>query len=153
MNIPNRTNITTPSEKNDILSIVKPFNHLLIVDDEEFNRTAIRRFMQEQLKGYALEISGANDGLSGLEVLNEARFNGKDISIILSDTNMLYCGGLKFASKVRAIKAYASLPFLLMSSACVDREDWKSAGVTEFISKLDEDFYGNLKNLLTKYLK
>lgn len=84
--------------------------NVLIVDDS----AAIRKILQRVLSQASVPISQvfeAGDGIEALAVLKE-----HPIGLILSDINMPNMDGLRFLSEVRAVEAWKSVPFVMITT-------------------------------------
>jgi len=102
---------------------------ILIVDD---SRT-IRQQLRFTLEKGGFEVTEADDGVTGLEMINSS----SDILLVISDINMKTMSGLDMLDKIKAEARYASLPVLMLttegSGAMVDRA--KKAGAKGWVIK------------------
>ncbi|WP_040549378.1 response regulator transcription factor [Pedosphaera parvula] len=106
----------------------KPVFHLLIADDDEGMRYAIRRLVSRHYP--AAKISEAGNGGEALKLYERT---GADLMIV--DYRMPQMDGIEF---VRALKERASsTPIIMVSSHLVAREEGMAAGVTAFVDKGD----------------
>jgi two-component system, chemotaxis family, chemotaxis protein CheY len=83
---------------------------VLIVDDS----AAIRKILQRVLRQAEIPIGTvfeAGDGVEALEMLKK-----QTVGLILSDINMPNMDGLEFLTKVRAERAWQSLPIVMVST-------------------------------------
>jgi two-component system, chemotaxis family, chemotaxis protein CheY len=84
--------------------------NVLIVDDS----AAIRKILQRVLGQAKVPISQvfeAGDGLQALEVLKT-----QNIGLVLSDINMPNMDGLQLLSQVRAVEAWKTVPFVMITT-------------------------------------
>ncbi len=101
--------------------------HILIVDDSDFVRTAVRHFLEGQP---SFEVCG--EAVDGLDALEKARFLLPDLIIL--DLTMPRMNGFQAARELRAMKI--SVPIILFT---VSAELIKAlaAGVTAVVAKED----------------
>jgi DNA-binding NarL/FixJ family response regulator len=106
----------------------KPGFHLLIADDDEGMRYAIRRLVTRHYP--EATISEAGDGKKALELYQK---EGADMLIV--DYRMPQMDGIDL---VRALKKEANqVPVIMISSHSVAREEGTAAGVSAFVDKAD----------------
>ena len=106
----------------------KPDFHLLIADDDEGMRYAIRRLVSRHYP--EARISEAIDGRKALELYQKT---GADLLIV--DYRMPQMDGIDL---VRALKEELNqVPVIMISSHLVAREEGKAAGVSAFVDKGD----------------
>lgn len=105
-----------------------PGFHLLIADDDEGMRYAIRRLVTRHYP--EAKISEADDGRKALELYQKA---GADLLIV--DYRMPQMDGIDL---VRALKKEVNrVPIIMISSHSVAREEGAAAGVSAFVDKGD----------------
>lgn len=80
---------------------------ILAVDD---SRT-MRSMLTLALKGAGFDVTVAEDGVHGLEVLV-----GADPDVIITDMNMPRLDGLGFIEGVRAAESYRAVPILVLTT-------------------------------------
>jgi DNA-binding NarL/FixJ family response regulator len=109
-------------------SVDKSGFHLLIADDDEGMRYAIRRLVTRHYP--EAKISEAKDGK---EALDHYTVSGADLMII--DYRMPQMDGIEL---VRELKARACpAPLVMISSHLVARQEGAAVGVTAFVDKGD----------------
>ena len=102
---------------------------ILVIEDKEHMRALLRRLL-----GHigVRTVHEANDGEAGLLVLRD-----NECDLILTDMDMAPMDGLTFTRQVRASRAHAGLP-IIMISGHTERakvEAARDAGVNEFLIK------------------
>jgi len=82
-------------------------NRILVVDDEESSRRALRELLEDQ--GFAVDTAA-----NGIAALEAAQRNPP--TIVLSDVRMPRAGGFHVVQRLRATPELADTPILLMSA-------------------------------------
>lgn len=102
---------------------------ILIVDDSETQRHALRQDLEKSGHSVVEAINGA-DGLTKLGA-------NKDISMIVTDLNMPEMDGITMCAKLKDLKTHPGIPiFILTSEATPElKARSKAAGVTAWIVK------------------
>lgn len=106
---------------------------IMVVDD---SRT-IRVSMEYLLKSNGYEVFAAEDGVDGLQKLNERVAAGKKPDLIISDINMPNMGGLEFIRKVKMSISTKFIPILILTTESQDtmKMEGKQAGAAGWIVK------------------
>jgi len=101
---------------------------ILTVDD---SRTMLS-MLQHTLNGAGFEVSQAEDGQQGLDILNKEEFD-----VVITDINMPIMDGIEFIKNVRSSGKYQSLPILILTteSSREKRDQGRAAGGTGWIVK------------------
>jgi two-component system, chemotaxis family, chemotaxis protein CheY len=101
---------------------------ILAVDDS----SSIRKMVEFSLKSKGFQVTTAADGQEALELLAK----DKPDAIIL-DINMPRLDGFGFLKKVKADKAYASIPVMMLTTEGQDEdmETARSLGADHYIVK------------------
>ena len=86
---------------------------ILLVDDSEMSRQALRLFLEHY--GYACE--EAEHGAAALAWLEQ----GQHVDLIVSDNQMPVMNGLEFLVQVRANPHFSTIPFILYSGNITDK--------------------------------
>lgn len=91
--------------------------NILIVDDSPTLRASVN-FV---LSGSGYKVFQADNGVNGLEKLEEIRKSGKRINLIVSDVNMPKMNGLEFLQKVKDKHSlFRFIPVIILTT---ERED------------------------------
>jgi len=108
---------------------IHQFSSILIVDDSGAVRSVVRKLLTQL--GFQ-NIDEAADGEVALAKISEKHFG-----LVISDWNMEPMTGQVLLENVRATKAYANLPFIMMTAdPSIEKiVQAKHAGVTCFINK------------------
>jgi two-component system chemotaxis response regulator CheY len=103
---------------------------LLIIDDSETLRSALRKDLEES----GFHVCEAKDGLEGLAIMNEV---GPQIELIVTDINMPNMSGLQFAQRLKDDLPQISIPiFMLTTEANSEMKAMaKAFGVRAWITK------------------
>jgi PAS domain S-box-containing protein len=102
-----------------------PSSRVLVVDDNETNRTILR----EQLVPAGLRVTSVGEGPSALDALREATRAGEPFAVAILDRHMPGMDGLTLARAIRDDPALADMPMVLLTSVGeVDRRDVQAAG-------------------------
>jgi CheY-like chemotaxis protein len=81
--------------------------HILIVDDHQMARRALKLFLEQQ--GYSCE--EADDGMSALAKLEA----GQAVNLIISDNQMPVMSGMELLIKIKIHSHFSSIPVILYS--------------------------------------
>jgi len=111
-----------------------PKTNILIVDDMEPMRRAVRGVLREL--GYQNVVEASNVS-HAMQVLESGVLVGREIELILSDWMMPGKTGLDFLRFVRATEPYAKLPFVLITSESQHHQIIEAiqAGVSSYVVK------------------
>lgn len=111
-----------------------PKTHILIVDDVEPMRRAVRGILRDLGFDSVVEASNVNQAL---QLLESGSMTGREVQLILSDWMMPGKTGLEFLKLVRAKERYAKLPFILVTSESQHSQiiDAIQAGVSSYLVK------------------
>lgn len=101
---------------------------ILVLDDS----ASIRQMMRVALSGTGHEITGAANGVQGLQQLERTRFD-----LIITDLNMPEMDGLTFIKELRKRPEQSGVPVLFVTTETRDtvKQQARSAGATGWISK------------------
>lgn len=101
----------------------------LVIDDSRTVRVIIGKILEE----LNIEVHQARDGLEALELLKTT----PGIELMLVDWNMPRMDGLEFLRAVRAQRAYANVPILMVTSESEAEQVARAldAGATEYLMK------------------
>ena len=107
-------------------------NNLLLVEDSVIIRTQ----MQRLLKGAGYNVTLAENGLEGLQKVQDHNFD-----IVLSDVEMPSMNGFDMTKSIRQNSKYAQLPIVLIStlSSSEDKRRGQEAGANAYLTKGDFD--------------
>jgi putative two-component system response regulator len=102
-------------------------SRILVVDDEEQSRKALRRM----LESFGCETELAEDGIEALAKL------ALDIDLVLLDATMPHIDGFEVAARIRENPEYLNLPIMMVTGldTMEDRLRAVAAGVNDFIPK------------------
>ena len=119
-------------------------NRLLLVEDSIIIRTQ----MQRLLRGVGYEVTIAENGLLGLQQVQNQEFD-----IVLSDVEMPHMNGLEMTAAIRKNSKYDRLPIVLITTLAdpEDRLRGKNAGANAYLTKGDFDqqlLFETLKQLI-----
>ena len=112
--------------------------HILIVDDSQIVRTAVRHFLESQ-PGF--EVCG--EAVDGLDALGKANFLRPDVIIL--DFTMPRMNGFQTARQLRAMNISAPIILFTISAEFINPEQALTAGVTVVVAK--EDFIALQHNI------
>lgn len=103
---------------------------ILLVDDEE----AIRQICAETLARYGYQVDTAEDGETGWEMLNAAKFDSDAYDLLITDNNMPRLSGFDLVKRLRS--AQIDLP-VIMASGMVNvlRSETESLGLAAILAK------------------
>jgi two-component system, chemotaxis family, sensor kinase CheA len=121
-----------------------PKNRLLLVEDSIIIRTQ----MQRLLKGAGYDVTIAENGLVGLQKVQDQEFD-----IVLSDVEMPNLNGLEMTAKIRQQGQYDRLPIVLITtlSSPEDQRRGQEAGANAYLTKGNFDqqlLFQTLKQLI-----
>src|SRR5437868_6498616 len=109
-----------------------PPTRILVVDDMK----TMRRLLFHQLTTLGFEsLYEADDGSTGMEVLESQAKLGKPIDLIISDWNMPILTGVDFLRKVRSTPHLKNIPFVMVTAEDIPAklEEATAAGVDCYI--------------------
>lgn len=111
-----------------------PSTKILILDDMQMMRSIIRKMLKDL--GFT-DVSDADNGESGLEIIKSAATRGAPFQLIIADWMMPKMTGIDLLRAVRAIASFKNVPFIMVTA-----ESEKGlivmavqAGVTQYITK------------------
>ena len=106
---------------------------VMIVDDSVTQVTTIKYVLSNS--GY--EVLTASDGKEGLQELNKAYENNKEVRLIISDINMPNMGGISFIREVRKDDRFKFIPIIVLTTEGDDemKEKGKESGASAWIVK------------------
>ena len=106
--------------------------HVLVVDDNETNRTILR----EQLSPWGLLATSVGDGPAALAQLRQAAARGEPFAAALLDRHMPGMDGLTLARTISADPVLGNTPMVLLTSLGEeDRRDVQAAGFQHVLTK------------------
>ena len=107
-------------------------NRLLLVEDSIIIRTQ----MQRLLKGAGYDVTIAENGLLGLQQVQDREFD-----IVLSDVEMPHMSGLEMTANIRQDNKYDRLPIVLITTlaSSEDKRRGFDAGANAYLTKGDFD--------------
>jgi PAS domain S-box-containing protein len=106
--------------------------HVLVVDDNETNRT----ILQEQLIPWGLSVTSVGDGPAALERLRQAAARREPFAAALLDRHMPGMDGLTLARTISADAVLGTTPMVLLTSLGEeDRRDVQAAGFQHVLTK------------------
>lgn len=121
---------------------------IMVVDDSK----TIRMSMEYLLKSNGYEVFSAEDGLDGLNKLNEKVSAGAKPDLIISDVNMPKMGGLEFIKKVKENFTTKFIPILILTTESQEsmKMEGKKAGAAGWIVKpyQPDQFIGVVKRFV-----
>ena len=102
--------------------------HILVVEDDEFNKKLINKV----LKQYGASTVLANNGLEALAALEQDSFD-----MVLMDLHMPSMNGYEATTEIRKISRYAQLPVIAFTASVTDedKQRCKDIGMNDFIGK------------------
>jgi two-component system chemotaxis response regulator CheY len=111
-----------------------PTTKVLVVDDFK----TMRKIVINALSQIGLtNVSEADDGATGLPLVEDAAKNGQPFGLIISDWNMPQLQGIEFLKKVRANPATKDTPFVLLTAEAEQKNvvEALQAGVSNYVVK------------------
>jgi CheY-like chemotaxis protein len=96
------------------------------VDDEDLVRLVISR----RLGAAGFDAAVARDGVEAIERLATA-----EVDLVLTDLNMPRCNGEQLCREIRATRAIATIPVVLMTGGPIDEAQMRAAGCDAVIYK------------------
>ncbi len=131
----------TEEEPNQNLSLPKLSGKVMIVDDQEINRTILER----QLQPLGLEVTLYRTGTEALSGINDTA----DFDLIITDYKMPGLNGLEFSKALR--KLDITTPILMLTSATGIQLNDDADGVVNTVMQkptLRHHLYASVENLL-----
>ncbi|WP_019508608.1 response regulator [Pleurocapsa sp. PCC 7319] len=121
-------------------------NKLLLVEDSVIIRTQ----MQRLLKGAGYDVTLAENGLEGLQKVQEQNFD-----IVLSDVEMPGMNGFEMTATIRQNSKYNQLPIVLITTLASpeDKRRGKEVGANAYLTKGDFEqqvLFQTLKQLISQ---
>ncbi len=105
---------------------------MLVVDDNETNRTIVR----QQLVSWGATSVSAEDGAKALQILYTAKRSGERFDMILLDYNMPGMDGLEVAQVIKSDTQLAAIPIVMLGSlAAQSSELARQAGLAAYLTK------------------
>ena len=110
--------------------------HVLLVEDDNINRTVITRILKE--KGHSIDT--ACNGIEAVEMYEHGRYD-----VILMDIQMPEMDGIEATKRIRQKETYSHTPIIALTAYALhgDKERFMSMGMDEYIAKpisMDELF-------------
>ena len=122
--------IPAPAPK--VSAVVKPPEHVLVVDDSPVNRAVLTAFLK---KAGVVSIDHAADGVEALAALDAAAKAGQPHDFILSDFWMPNMNGLEFVEKLREDPRFDRLPCFALTADTETQTDARSKLFTGILLK------------------
>jgi CheY-like chemotaxis protein len=116
---------------------------ILIVDDSEIIRRAVRRFLEAET---SFQVCG--EAVGGLDAIEKVKYLSPNLVIL--DLTMPRMDGFQTASELRAKMVDAPIILLTVSAGLIEPEQAQAAGANAVVAK--EDFDGlrtHIETLLT----
>ena len=119
---------------------VKSSNRIIVIEDEP----ALLNLLIMLLKRSGFDAIGFQKGLPALDYISKNR-----VDLVLADIILPDIDGIKICESIKSKKRSAQIPVVLVTSAPTKKMviAAKKAGAQEFISKINIDFDGFLKNI------
>jgi len=101
---------------------------IVVIDDSK----SIRELVGMTLENAGFQVDIAMDGQDALRF-----FDGRDVSLVITDLNMPNMDGVSLIKEVRAMESYSTVPILMLTteSQTGKKEEAKAAGATGWIVK------------------
>jgi len=108
-------------------------SHILIIDDNEVNRS----ILEEQMAAWKFECTSCEDGRAGLDVMREAMEQGRNIDCIVLDYQMSGMSGGDVVREMKADDGLKQLPIVMLTSVdqTEDGEVFSSLGINGQLTK------------------
>jgi len=108
-------------------------SHILIIDDNEVNRS----ILEEQMAAWKFEHTSCKDGRAGLDVMREAIRQGRSIDCIVLDYQMPGMSGGDVVREMKADDALKELPIVMLTSVdqTEDGRVFSSLGINGQLTK------------------
>ncbi len=103
--------------------------HILIVEDNKINQMLVANMLRKR----GAEVTTANDGIDGIEAINQGDFN-----LVLMDIQMPRMDGYRAVAEIRRMKSEkAQLPIIALTASTFINEKEKAQlfGMTDYIGK------------------
>ena len=108
-------------------------SHILIIDDNEVNRS----ILEEQMAAWKFECTSCEDGRAGLDVMREAGEQGRKFDCIVLDYQMPGMSGGDVVREMKADGALKELPIIMLTSVdqTEDGRVFSSLGINGQLTK------------------
>lgn len=116
------TDVLKKSAENSLISLARP--RLLVVDDEDYVRDALSRFLE--LRGF--EVDQARDGLEAVE-----KCAGHVYDLVTMDLEMPNMGGREAIDRVRRL--HPALPIIVLTGYAQLLDDRPIPGISGILAK------------------
>ena len=103
--------------------------HILIVEDNKINQMLVANMLRKR----GAQVTTANDGIDGIEAINQGTFN-----LVLMDIQMPRMDGYRAVAEIRRMKTEkANLPIIALTASTFVNEKEKAQlfGMTDYIGK------------------
>jgi two-component system, sensor histidine kinase len=103
--------------------------HILIVEDNKINQMLVANMLRKR----GAQVTTANDGIDGIEAINQGDFN-----LVLMDIQMPRMDGYRAVAEIRRMKTEkANLPIIALTASTFINEKEKAQlfGMTDYIGK------------------
>ena len=107
--------------------------HVLVVDDNETNRT----ILFHQLSNWGLIVEAVESGKLALESLREAHDKGQGFDVLILDLHMPEMDGIKLAKVIQAEPDFCHIQSIMLTSAILqlDGMELQRLGIYKYVSK------------------
>jgi len=104
------------------------FKSVLYIEDNMHNRRLVRKILQS--RGY--DIAEAEDGITGLEMVQELK-----PAVVLLDIGLPGMDGLEVVGRLKANQDLCDIPVIALTASAMrgDRERFLAAGCDDYLSK------------------
>ena len=101
---------------------------VLYIEDNFHNRRIVRKILQS--RGYT--VVEAEDGVTGLDMVNELK-----PPLVLLDIGLPLMDGLEVVARIKANKELCTIPVIALTASAMrgDRERFLAAGCDDYLSK------------------
>jgi two-component system chemotaxis sensor kinase CheA len=108
--------------------------HLLLVEDSDFFRNQVRKFMADD--GYTVDV--AEDGLIAWNMLDA---DPERFDLVVTDIEMPNMDGFELARRIRQDKRFALMPIVALTSLAGDEDmaRGRAVGIDDYQVKLDKE--------------
>jgi len=108
-------------------------SHVLVVDDNETNRT----ILYHQLSNWGLIVETVPSGKLALEALRNAHDRDQEFDVLILDLHMPQMDGIQLARAIKAEPDFRHLPSIMLTSAILqlDAEELHKIGIHKYVSK------------------
>ncbi len=129
LRLPKARGASSPAPVSNMLDEVR----VLIVDD---NR-ASRDILQQQLQGWAMQVTSAAGGQQALQLIAAAAQAELPFEVVVLDMHMPGMDGLQLAREIQALPSASAMKVMMLSSSSTpaDRFAWRDLGILRYLNK------------------